>query len=103
VAAPKPVAPPAKTKVTVRLASEPAGAKVVDALGGAALGTTPFALTREKGGVLRVRLEKDGYSPAMRELSFDEDQRLEFALERKSAPKPKAPKRPSREDGPAKL
>jgi hypothetical protein len=87
----------------VRLVSEPTGATVVDAERGAPLGTTPFSLTREKGGLLKIRLEKDGYSPAARDVPLDEDQKLEFALERKSAPKPKTPKKPSRDNGPAKL
>jgi serine/threonine-protein kinase len=105
----KPVAPAEAPKITVRLASDPAGASVVDAAGGAALGTTPFALTRAKGGILKVRLEKDGYASTMRDIPLDEDQALEFALERKPAAKPKAgkstprPRPASRDDGPAKL
>jgi serine/threonine-protein kinase len=102
---PEPAAPPAPAKVTVRLATEPSGASVVDIAGGAPLGTTPFSLTRAKGGVLKVRLEKDGYSSSMRDIPLDEDQSLQFALERKAAPKPKTPRKPAREDntGPAKL
>jgi serine/threonine-protein kinase len=101
----KPAPPPAPAEVTVRLASEPAGVSVVDAAGGASLGTTPFSLKRAKGGVLKVRLEKDGYASAMRDIPLDEDQALEFALERKSAPKQKTPraKPASRDEGPAKL
>jgi serine/threonine-protein kinase len=102
----KPAPPPAPAEVTVRLASEPAGVSVVDAAGGAPLGTTPFSLKRVKGGVLKVRLEKDGYTTAMREIPLDEDQALEFALERRSsAPKQKTPraKPASRDEGPAKL
>jgi serine/threonine-protein kinase len=103
VAKPKPA--PAPAEVTVRLASEPAGVSVVDAAGGASLGTTPFSLKRAKGGILKVRLEKDGYATAMRDIPLDEDQALEFALERKSAPKPKTPrtKPATRDEGPAKL
>jgi serine/threonine protein kinase len=106
--APKPVAPvvtkppAAKPRVTVRLASDPQGAKVFDAQGGAVLGTTPLSLTRPRGVVLKVRLEKDGYISATRDVPLDEDQALEFALDHKAAPKPK-PTRKSHEDGPAKL
>jgi hypothetical protein len=100
--APAPKAPAAKAKVTVRLASDPTGAKVVDASDGTALGVTPLSLTREQGVALKVRLEKDGYAPATRDVPLDENQALEFALEKKAAPRPKAPRK-SREDGPAKL
>jgi hypothetical protein len=106
--APKPAPPPAlPAKVTVRLASEPAGAKVFSE-GNEVLGTTPFALTRPRGGSLKVRLEKDGYAAAAREVPLDEDQALEFALEKKPEPaaKPKAHKpHPSGggDTGPAKL
>jgi serine/threonine-protein kinase len=100
-----PTPPPAPAEVTLRLASEPAGVSVVDAAGGAPLGTTPFSLKHTKGGILKVRLEKVGYTTAMRDIPLDEDQALEFALERKSAPKPKTPRpKPSvRDEGPAKL
>ncbi|HVU49040.1 MAG TPA: PEGA domain-containing protein, partial [Polyangia bacterium] len=103
-AAAKPAAPP---KVTVRLASDPAGASVFDAQGGGLLGTTPVALTRPRGPAFKVRLEKDGYVSAVREVPLDEDQALEFALEHKPAPAAKPAHkahRPAREDdGPAKL
>jgi hypothetical protein len=98
--APKPVVPAAPPKVTVRLATDPAGAKVFESPGARVLGTTPFSLKRDKGGVLKVRLEKDGYSSATRDVPLDEDQSLEFALERKPAPKPK-PAHRSRDEGPA--
>jgi hypothetical protein len=97
-----PTAPAAKPHVTVRLASDPQGAKVFDAQGGAVLGTTPLSLTRPRGVTLKVRLEKDGYLSATRDVPLDEDQGLEFALDRKPAPKPKATHK-SRDDGPAKL
>jgi serine/threonine protein kinase len=100
--APKPAAPVAPKTVTVRLATDPQGAQIFDATGGAALGTTPLSLTRPRGVVLKVRLEKDGYVSAVRDVPLDEDQGLEFALDRKAAPKPK-PTHKSREDGPAKL
>jgi serine/threonine-protein kinase len=107
--APSPAAakPAAPAKVTVRLSSEPAGASVFDAQGGKLLGTTPVALTRPRGPAFKVRLEKDGYASSTREVPLDEDQALQFALERKPAPaaKPahKAHKAREQDDGPAKL
>jgi PEGA domain len=100
----KPTPPPAATKprVTVRLASDPQGADVFDAQGGASLGTTPLTLARPRGAVLKIRLEKDGYLSSTREVPLDEDQALEFALTRKAAPKPR-PSHHVREEGPAKL
>jgi hypothetical protein len=105
--APQPVAhppgppAPAPVLVTVRVTSEPSGAMVYDAAGGARLGATPLSLKRTRGGALKVRLEKDGYTPATRDVPLDEDQSLEFALERKPVKAPK-PHR-SRESEPAKL
>ena len=98
----------APATVTLRLASDPAGSKIFTAEGNEMLGTTPFSLKRPKGGALKVRLEKDGYTPATREVPLDEDQSLEFALERKPEPvKPKLPRKPhgggSSDSGPAKL
>jgi serine/threonine-protein kinase len=102
--APKPTAP---AKVTVRLSSDPPGASVFDAQGGALLGTTPVSLTRPRGPAFKVRLERDGFVSATRDVPLDEDQALEFALERKTAPKPahKPSHKPAHEtdDGPAKL
>jgi serine/threonine-protein kinase len=104
VPTPAPVAkPPVKASVTVRLATDPQGAKVLDAAGGLVLGTTPFTMSRPKGAPLKVRLEKDGYISATRDVPLDEDQALEFALEHKPAPKPKKERREPRETGPAKL
>jgi serine/threonine-protein kinase len=121
VAAAKPAAPPpapppapvatkpaAPAKVTVRLSSDPMGASVFDAQGGARLGTTPVALTRSRGPAFKVRLEKDGYVSSTREVPLDEDQALEFALAPKPAPPPKPSHKPHKQshapdDGPAKL
>ena len=99
---PTPPPPAAKARVTVRLASDPQGADVIDAQVGASLGTTPLTLTRPRGDVLKIRLEKDGYLSATRDVPLDEDQALEFALTRKLAPKPR-PAHHVREEGPAKL
>jgi eukaryotic-like serine/threonine-protein kinase len=98
---PAPPPPAAPVPVTVRLTSEPVGATVFDARGGARLGDTPLSLKRPRGGTLRVRLEKDGYSSATRDVPLDEDQSLEFALERKQPKVPKPHK--TRESAPAKL
>ena len=68
------------------------------------LGTTPFSFSRDKGGVLRVRLEKDGYTSETREVQLDSDHSFEFALERKQPPKIKTKKSPrDNGPGPAKL
>jgi serine/threonine-protein kinase len=107
----KPVTPPPPAvapTVTVRLASDPAGAEVFAVDGGASLGKTPLSLKKPRGGAFKVRLEKDGYTVATREVPLDEDQALEFALEKKPEPvaKPKPHKpRPSGggDTGPAKL
>jgi hypothetical protein len=104
VAKPTPAVPAAPKKITVRLATDPQGAQVFDVVGGASLGTTPLSLTRPRGAALKVRLAKDGYVEATRDVPLDEDQALEFALDRKPAPKPHAHKAVHREDdGPAKL
>jgi len=109
VPAPKPVAP--KT-VTVHLATDPQGAQIFDdAAGGASLGTTPLSLTRPRGAALKVRIAKDGYVEATRDVPLDEDQALEFALDHKAAPAPAKPhahkakkeKESGVDEGPAKL
>ncbi len=104
---PKLAQPPAPVKVTVRLVSAPSGATVVNDADRAALGVTPLALTRPKGGVLKLRLEKDGYAPGARTVSLDTDQTLELTLTQKEKPKPRPAKKPPREprenDSPAKL
>jgi eukaryotic-like serine/threonine-protein kinase len=86
VAPPAPVAPakPAAPKtVTVHVESDPAGASVVDEASGGKLGVTPLVLTRPKGGALKLRLEKDGYTPNAHALSLDDDQTIELTLEHK--------------------
>jgi eukaryotic-like serine/threonine-protein kinase len=80
-------APAAPRKVTVRLESDPPGATVVDLAGGV-LGTTPLVLTRPRGGTLKIRMEKDGYSPNPHAVSLDDDSTLELTLEHKAAPRP---------------
>jgi serine/threonine-protein kinase len=82
-AAPK-VAPPAAPKtVTVHVESDPAGASVVDEANGGKLGVTPLVLKRPRGGALKLRLEKDGYTPNAHALALDDDQTIELTLEHK--------------------
>jgi eukaryotic-like serine/threonine-protein kinase len=92
-ATPKPI-PPAVKKVTVKLASDPSGARVVDDAGDEVLGTTPLVLSRPTGGSLKVRFEKEGYGPATRTISLDTDHSLELDLDPKPRPKAKRPREP---------
>jgi serine/threonine-protein kinase len=101
VAPPQPVVAQPK-KVELRLASIPAGAKVVDGGDGQLLGVTPLVLTRPRGGSLTVRFEKDGYAASTRTMALDGDRAFELTLEQKPKKKErKPPKEPSHE--PAKL
>jgi eukaryotic-like serine/threonine-protein kinase len=109
VAPPAPVAPPkvaAPKTVTVRVESDPPGANVLDDASGGMLGVTPVVLTRPKGGALKVRLEKDGYTPNAHALALDDDQTIELTLEHKPQ-KPSHTHRPrppvSGDSEPAKL
>jgi hypothetical protein len=83
-----PAAVAAPKKVTVRLESDPPGATVVDDVAGGVLGTTPLVLTRPRGGTLKIRLEKDGFSPHPHAVSLDDDSTIELTLEHKAAPRP---------------
>jgi hypothetical protein len=76
----KPVVP--KT-VTVHVESDPAGANVVDDASGGILGVTPLVLNRPRGGALKLRLEKDGYTPNAHAISLSDDQTIELTLEHK--------------------
>jgi serine/threonine-protein kinase len=109
--APEPVKPaavapaPAPKPVTLRVSSEPVGAKVSDDAG-KTLGLTPLVFTRPRGGSLQLRLEKDGYGSGTRTVSLESDQTVELTLERqkpaKHAPAHKHRERDSAEE-PAKL
>ncbi len=107
-ATPTPVTPPkpvvaAPKKVELRLASIPAGAKVVDNVDGQMLGVTPLVLTRPRGGTLTVRFEKDGYNASTRTMPLDGDRAFELTLEQKPKKKEhRAPREPSTPE-PAKL
>jgi len=97
----------APKKVTVRLESDPPGATVVDDVAGGVLGTTPLVLTRPRGGTLKVRMEKDGFTPNPHAVSLDDDSTVELTLEHKPAPKAphvhKTPRAAPVDSEPAKL
>jgi predicted Ser/Thr protein kinase len=101
-AAPAPVAAP--KPVTLRVSSDPVGAKVSDDEG-KTLGLTPLVLTRPRGGALQLRLEKEGYGSGTRTVSLDADQSVQLTLERQkpkhAAHKPHRDRESSEE--PAKL
>ena len=88
-------------KVELRLASVPAGAKVVDNADGELLGLTPLVLTRPRGGTLTLRFEKDGYTASTRTMPLDGDRAFELTLEQK--PKKPSTSRGSPSSEPAKL
>jgi hypothetical protein len=99
VTPPKPAVAIAK-KVELRLASVPAGAKVVDNVDGEMLGLTPLVLTRPRGGTLTLRFEKDGYTASTKTMPLDGDRAFELTLEQK--PK-KREHKPRESNEPAKL
>jgi serine/threonine-protein kinase len=94
-----------KTKpVTLRVTSQPDGAKVTDDASGAPLGLTPLVLTRPRGGALRLRLEKDGYGGSTRSVALDGDQDVALTLERtRPKPHPHHHAEPHDSNEPAKL
>jgi eukaryotic-like serine/threonine-protein kinase len=102
--APPPVAPASAkpAKVTLRLASNPSGAQVLNDGNGEVLGTTPLVLTRPIGGSIKLKFEKTGFVANAREIPLDTDHTVDLTLEQKKA-KAKKPKRESAEDEPAKL
>ncbi len=97
------VDPPAPKTVTVHVESDPPGASVVNAASGGVLGVTPLVLTRQKGGSLKLRLEKDGFAANERTVSLEDDQTLQLTLEHKSKPRPHHAHAAPADDGPAKL
>jgi len=96
----KPIALAAK-KVELRLASSPAGAKVVDSADGETLGVTPLVLSRPRGGTLTLRFEKDGYTASTRTMPLDGDRAFDLTLEQKPKKREHKPHETSSE--PAKL
>ncbi|MES1208595.1 MAG: serine/threonine-protein kinase [Pseudomonadota bacterium] len=97
-----PVEPPVQKTVSIRVESTPAGASVVNADSGGVLGVTPLTLTRPRGGALKLRLEKDGFTPNAHDVMLDDDQTVQLTLEQKAKPRPHRP-RPPAEEEPAKL
>jgi len=83
VAPAAPAKPAVPRTIIVRLESDPAGASVLDDVSGGVLGVTPLVLNRPRGGALKVRLEKDGYTPNARAISLNDDQTIELTLEHK--------------------
>ena len=79
-----PAKPAAPKTVTVHVESDPPGANVVDEASGGRR-VTPLVLKRPKGGALKLRLEKDGYTPNAHALALDDDQTIELTLEHKQA------------------
>jgi hypothetical protein len=102
-AAPPEPLPPAVKKVTLKLASLPSGARVVDDAGDEVLGTTPLVLSRPTGGSLKVRVEKEGYGPATRTIPLDSDHAIELALDPRPKPKAKKPREPREPRAPREL
>ena len=88
---PAPAAPAAPKQVTLRVESDPAGARVVNEPDGAVLGLTPLVLKRPPGAALNVRLEKDGYGASKRAIPTDSDLTIELTLEPKAKPRPHRP------------
>ncbi len=90
-----PTEPPAVKTITVRVESDPPGASVVNAASGGVLGVTPLVLTRPRGGALKLRLEKDGFTPNAHDVTLDDDQTVELTLEHKPKPRPHRPRPPA--------
>ncbi|MFL5308138.1 MAG: serine/threonine protein kinase [Polyangia bacterium] len=98
-----PTEPPAVKTISVRVESDPPGASVVNAATGGVLGVTPLVLTRPRGGALKLRLEKDGFTPNAHDVTLDDDQTVELTLEHKPKPRPHRPRAAPQDDEPAKL
>jgi serine/threonine-protein kinase len=93
---------PKVQKVELRIASVPAGARVVNNVDGELLGVTPLVLSRPRGGSVTLRVEKDGYAANTRTLPLDGDRAFELTLDQKPKKKEHKPHaEPSTE--PAKL
>jgi len=74
--------PKAPQMVRVRLESTPAGARVVRVADGVLLGTTPETIElRASTQPLLLRLEKEGFAAATREVSLGADTNLSVVLE----------------------
>jgi hypothetical protein len=82
----------AAATVSIRIASEPSGATVIDARTGIPLGRTPFAreMRRTPGGI-RLSLRKSGYRNKDVTLALDQPADMNVALEKKQAAQPRPP------------
>jgi len=106
-----PTPPPPPSRVRIRLASTPEGARVVRTADGVVLGTTPETIELAPSAApLSLRFEKEGFVPALREAALTADGSLSVALEAEPAKTPPPGKkgaraRPSKPvtDEPAKL
>jgi eukaryotic-like serine/threonine-protein kinase len=106
-----PATPPEPTAVQVMLGSRPSAARVVRTADGALLGVTPWKQSFPAGAdPLEVRIEKPGFRPVVRLLTFDEDlQELvpllprRRGLPRRPAADPPEEPTPVEEEEPAKL
>jgi eukaryotic-like serine/threonine-protein kinase len=106
VAPATPPKPDVPQTVTLRVESDPMGAKVLDDASGGVLGVTPLVLHRPRGGAFKVRLEKEGYAPNAHAISLSDDQTIELTLEHKQVKPARAHKARSASAGdsePAKL
>ncbi len=83
--------PAVREPVTLRISSQPPGAKVVDGAG-QSLGITPLVLTRPRGGALDLRVRKEGYEGSARTVSLTADQTVELTLEREKPAERARPK-----------
>jgi hypothetical protein len=100
----KPVDPePPATSVRLRVSSTPAGARIVRAADGAVIGITPALLEFPSAAQpVSVRIEKDGYLPATRDLPLDHDSDSKVELTAVTQSRPHRPRPPTVEE-PAKL
>jgi serine/threonine-protein kinase len=86
---------PAPVKVTVD--SRPAGASVVDSASGEALGLTPVVIERVPSAVpATVRIERAGFVPVTREVTFDKEKIIEVVL---AEARPALPEEPTKAAG----
>jgi serine/threonine-protein kinase len=103
VAAPAPPPPPPVRKVHLGIASEPAGARVVDVADGQVRGRTPLDIeVPAADSALEVRLEKQGYKPARLSLPRATDRSVTVELTAMPRPHHHPAKVPQVEE-PAKL
>jgi eukaryotic-like serine/threonine-protein kinase len=92
-AAPQP-RPEPPAQVTAALTTSPTGARVVRDSDGALIGMTPFRGTWPAGtGVLKLRIELDGYQPRPVVVPLDRGVELQFALAKLASPPQPEPRK----------